>query len=143
MPRTRRFRSALLTTTILALLVTGFATPSPAAAHDALVSSTPAAGEQLAAPPTQITLQFSNDVLAMGAEVQISDALGRNWVAGEATITGASVVATVSNGMPAGAYEVLWKIVSADGHPISTGDVPLSGGVSRHRAGSASVIMPR
>jgi methionine-rich copper-binding protein CopC len=125
MPRAPRFRPALIATALLAVLFGGLATASPAAAHDALVSSSPAEGEQLAAPPAQITLEFSNEVLAMGAEVQVNDTTGRNWVAGEVTITGGTVVAAVDEGMPAGSYEVLWRVVSADGHPISAA-IPFS-----------------
>lgn len=119
MARAPRFRPALIATALLAVLFGGLATASPAAAHDALVSSSPAEGEQLVAPPAQITLEFSNEVLAMGAEVQVNDTTGRNWVTGDAAITGRTVVAPVAEGMPAGSYEVLWKVVSADGHPIS------------------------
>jgi len=119
MPRTHRFGPALLATTVLALLAGGLATAAPAAAHDALVSSSPAEGEQLSAPPAQITLEFSNEVLPMGAEVLVNDTTGQNWIEGDAVINGGTVVATVADGMPAGAYEVLWKVVSADGHPIS------------------------
>lgn len=91
----------------------------PAAAHESLVSSTPAEGEQLAAPPEQITLVFSDAVFTDGAEVVVNDASGRNWVEGELIIDGPTVVATVGTGMPAGDYQAIWKVVSGDGHPIS------------------------
>ncbi|KJQ53871.1 copper resistance CopC family protein [Microbacterium sp. SA39] len=115
---TRRGRAIAAASALLIFLAVG-AGASPAFAHESLVSSSPAEGEQLAAPPEQITLVFSDSVLTMGAEVVINDTSGRNWVEGAAAINGSTVIATVAEGMPAGDYEVIWKVVSGDGHPIS------------------------
>lgn len=114
----RRSRIIAAASTLLVVLAVG-AGALPAAAHESLVSSTPAEGEQLAMPPEQITLVFSNSVLTMGAEVVLNDTSGRNWVEGAVIIDGSTVTATVADGMPAGTYEVIWKVVSGDGHPIS------------------------
>ncbi|KJL47405.1 Copper resistance protein C precursor [Microbacterium hydrocarbonoxydans] len=113
-------RAGVLTalSALLVVLAVG-AGAEPASAHETLVSSTPAEGEQLTAPPEQITLVFSDSVLTMGAEVVLNDASGRNWVDGDVAINGATVTATVAPGMPAGAYDIIWKVVSGDGHPIS------------------------
>lgn len=121
---TRRGRVIAAASALLIFLAVG-AGASPAFAHESLVSSSPSEGEQLAAPPEQVTLVFSASVLTMGAEVVVNDTSGRNWVEGEAAIDGSTVVATVGDGMPAGDYEVIWKVVSGDGHPISAA-IPFS-----------------
>lgn len=103
------------------------ATAVPASAHDDLVGSTPAVDEKLAVAPTEVSLSFSDAVLPMGAAVIVVDAAGRDWVTGEPGLTGATVTAELEAGMPDAGYELRWRVVSADGHPIS-GLVPFTVG---------------
>lgn len=116
--RTRRLSVISAAAAALVLLSVG-TTANPAAAHDNLVASSPASGEQLALPPEQVTLQFSASIFTDGAEVVLNDSAGNNWIEGALAIDGPNVTASVAAGMPAGSYEVIWKVVSADGHPIS------------------------
>lgn len=89
-----------------------------ASAHSALVSSDPAPGAALDAPPTQITLTFNEDVLEMGAAVFVVDAAGVDH-AGEPVVAGPVVTVPIEGSLPGGAIEARWRVVSADGHPIS------------------------
>ncbi|SDH57502.1 copper resistance CopC family protein [Agrococcus jejuensis] len=89
-----------------------------ASAHSALVSSDPAPGAALEAPPTQVTLTFNEDVLEMGAAVFIVDAAGVDH-AGEPVVAGPVVTVPIEGTLPGGAIEARWRVVSADGHPIS------------------------
>lgn len=102
---------------LTALLVLGIS--SPASAHDSLVSSSPAVGEQLATVPTQVELVFSDDVLPVGAAVLVVDAAGTDWVSGDVAIDRNTVTVPLSSGMPEAGYQVRWRVVSGDGHPIS------------------------
>lgn len=102
---------------LTALLVLGIS--SPASAHDSLVSSSPAVGEQLATAPTQVELVFSDDVLPVGAAVLVVDAAGTDWVSGDVAIDRNTVTVPLSSGMPEAGYQVRWRVVSGDGHPIS------------------------
>ncbi len=95
------------------------AVSTPAAAHDELVSSTPASGERLDAAPATVSLQFSADVLTIGAAVVVADAAGRDWVIGEPVIDVGTVSVDLDASMPVAGYEIRWRVVSADGHPIS------------------------
>lgn len=104
-----------------------FATAVPASAHDELLSSTPAEGEQLAAAPASVSLGFSADVLELGATVIVADADDRDWAAGAPVVQAGSVETPLADGMPAGGYEVRWRVVSSDGHPIS-GVIPFTVG---------------
>ncbi|MEV7692604.1 copper resistance CopC family protein [Microbacterium sp. NPDC089189] len=99
----------------------------PASAHDELVASTPTDGEQLAAAPTAIELDYSAEVLDVGALVIVADADDHDWVAGPAVVSGTSVSVPLTENMPDGGYEVRWRVVSSDGHPIS-GVIPFAVG---------------
>lgn len=110
---------------IVALLVLAPATA--ASAHDELVSSSPAAGEQLSTAPESITLAFSAEVLTIGAAIMVVDADGTDWVASEPVVDYGEVTATLESGMPDAGYEVRWRVVSSDGHPIS-GVIPFTVG---------------
>lgn len=103
---------------------------TPAAAHDQLVSSSPAENEHLAVAPSEVTLTFSDDVLAfegMGAVVRISDSEGGTWQEGDAVTDGTVVTSAVDSAMPDGAFTLAWQVVSADGHTIS-GVIPFTVG---------------
>lgn len=119
-----RFRTLLV-----ALLATGLVigTAGPAAAHDELLSSTPSAGDRLATAPERVSLTFSGEVLTTGAAVIVVDAEGHDWVVAEPEIVGSTVTAVLDDGMPDAGFEIRWRVVSSDGHPIS-GFVPFTVG---------------
>lgn len=93
---------------------------SSASAHESLVSSTPAEHEQLAAAPTAVELVFTDEVLPIGAAVVVIDEAGTNWVSGDVVIDRDTVTAPLSAGMPDAGYQMRWRVVSGDGHPISS-----------------------
>ncbi|PPF69979.1 copper resistance protein CopC [Clavibacter michiganensis] len=109
---------------------------SPASAHDYLVSSSPAAGSTVDAPPTEVALTFSDVILDLGAGgdasdgsapasggssvVQVTgpDGAGTRFETGCAVNAGRVVSVPVALG-GSGEYRVTWRVVSADGHPVS------------------------
>ena len=106
---------------LVAAAAVALAPAAAASAHDYLVSSTPAANSTVADALPRVTLDFDDIVLdsgGHGALVQVTDASGRNFETGCATVDGRSVSAPVALGAP-GAYRVTWQVVSADGHPVS------------------------
>jgi len=112
----------------------------PASAHDQLISSSPGENEHLAEAPSQVTLTFSDDVLAfegMGAVIRISGPSGDTWQEGDATTDGSVVTGAVARDMPDGAYTLAWQVVSADGHTIS-GVIPFTVG----EVGAAPTLPP-
>ncbi|NYD67784.1 copper resistance CopC family protein [Agromyces atrinae] len=120
----RRSGGALAVSLLLAAaLSVGVATP--AFAHDQLLDSSPAVDENLDAAPADVALTFSDDVLTIGALVLVVDDAGNDWVSGETRLDGDVVTAPLATGAPDGVYEVRWRVVSADGHPIS-GVIPFS-----------------
>lgn len=122
MPRTRPLVAGLAVA-VVALL----ATAAPASAHDKLVSSDPTSDQTLKEAPDTVSLTYSADVLDMGAAVVVTDGDGTDWVSAAPTIDGATVTAVLDPGLPDGGYEIRWRVVSSDGHPI-TGIVPFAVG---------------
>ncbi|GAA4161254.1 hypothetical protein GCM10022286_18450 [Gryllotalpicola daejeonensis] len=115
--------SALLGGVVAALIAAAlaFVPATGASAHDYLVSSTPEANSTVAEAPSAVTLTFDDIVLdegGHGALVQVTDASGRNFETGCASVEGREVSVPVALGA-AGAYRVTWQVVSADGHPVS------------------------
>lgn len=93
-------------------------------AHNSLVSSDPADGAVLTAPPTQITWQFANPVPLETLTVTLTEASGtRSELPGSAHgPLGDTQVITPLPVVQSGAVSVRWRLVGADGHPI-TGSV--------------------
>jgi methionine-rich copper-binding protein CopC len=118
----RRFSVGVAAAVVLVL-----ASVAPASAHDELLSSTPAASDRLDAAPTSVSLEFSADLMDVGALIMVADAAGEDWAAGEATVELTTVTVPLTEGMPVGGYEVRWRVVSSDGHPIS-GVIPFTVG---------------
>jgi methionine-rich copper-binding protein CopC len=95
----------------------------PASAHDALESATPAADSKVTETLSGVALGFSEDLLALagdtnGFAIQVTDSDDRHYESGCVSVNGPSASTEVASG-PAGTYEVVWQVVSSDGHPTS------------------------
>ncbi|MFE7404537.1 copper resistance protein CopC [Isoptericola sp. NPDC057559] len=116
-PRPARRRRALVVLLAAALAPAfGLAVAQPAAAHDRLVSSDPADGAEVAEPPTTLTLVFSAAMLDSGAQVAVTTPDGTTPA--KVTVDGEEAVATLPADLPGGDWDVAWRVVSSDGHPI-------------------------
>lgn len=109
-----------LAAALLAAFLVLFA-PLSASAHDALTASSPEADSTVDVLPAEITLTFSADLITgEGAtEVQVTDAAGTPVTDGAAVTEGPTVTQPLVAEAEAGAYHVVWKVVSSDGHPTS------------------------
>ncbi|MCS5734222.1 copper resistance CopC family protein [Herbiconiux daphne] len=112
-----------------ALIVLGAATlavvvPTGAAsAHDDVVSSNPAADSSIDSDPGVVTLDFSEALYTSGQNpdgfaAQVIDSEGLHYESGCVAVDGAQLTAPVALG-DAGAYVVVWRVASNDGHPTS------------------------
>lgn len=110
-----------LAATLLAAFVLLFAWPQPATAHDALVESSPAADSTVETLPGELTLTFSAALIGGdgSTEIVVTDAAGESVTDGAAELDGAMVTQPLVAEADAGQYQVLWKVVSSDGHPTS------------------------
>ena len=114
----RRFTKSLFAV-VVALFVVMF--PSVASAHAILDSSTPASSSVLEASPTEIRLDFNETIEKSLLSIQLFDAEQLPVSIGKATRSDsdASVVSATVPQLSDGVYVVVWRAVSADGHPVS------------------------
>jgi copper transport protein len=104
---------------VLAALVVGAA---PASAHAVLESSTPGQGSRVSAPPAAVTLVFSEEVGVAARALQVLDPRGRRVDRadpGHADGDARTLQVAIAPELPTGSYTVVWRVVSADGHPAS------------------------
>ena len=102
----------------LALAMMGAVVPRTAHAHAELVSSSPAAGETLAAPPEEVRIEFDGELQPDGTGFTVTDPDGGTAGEGELDLTIADrhrLSGPVEISEP-GTYAVAWTAVSADGH---------------------------
>ncbi|WP_292728837.1 copper resistance CopC family protein [Microbacterium sp. UBA837] len=114
-----RARAGAFAASVAAATVALSLVAAPAWAHDELVASSPQQDEQLTVAPTSVELTFSAEIMEMGAAVIVADAQENDWVAGDIQIDFDTLTVPLNEGMPNGAYEIRWRVVSSDGHPIS------------------------
>lgn len=114
-----RARTGALAASVAAATVALALVAAPAWAHDELIASSPQQNEQLTTAPADVELTFSAEIMQMGAAVIVADAQENDWVAGDIQIDFDTLTVPLEEGMPNGAYEVRWRVVSSDGHPIS------------------------
>jgi len=113
----RRLVLALLTAVGSVLSVT----PSVASAHSVLLFSTPAASSVLPKSPDRIELGFNESVDAKLSDIRLFDSDQREIVIDE-TQAAPNNPAVVMAGIPDledGTYVVVWRVTSADGHPVN------------------------
>ncbi len=103
---------------LLLLALIAFA-PRVASAHATLVRSTPAAGSHLAAPPARLLLVFSEEIEPKLARVSVVGSNGSERdIAVHADPHDVNALVGSLDSLPDGAYRLVWRIVSADGHPV-------------------------
>lgn len=91
----------------------------PASAHSRLLSITPADGAMLPSSPTEVVLTFNEPVNPEFVAVRVTDSEGGDVVGAKATADGAKVTLAVGAPIAAGTYNIVYRVVSADSHPIS------------------------
>lgn len=108
---------------------------SGAQAHSDLLGSTPADGSLVAEAPASISLQFNEEPLDSLADVVITDAAGNVVAMDAAETSGTEVLVPWPGSLGAGEYTVAYRVVSADGHPVTgTFTFTYTGGASSDTA---------
>lgn len=121
--RARRRGSALLAFGAMVVVAPVLLLAAPAQAHNYLVESTPAAGSVLTALPAEFSVT-TNDVLldvtgrGDGFALQVKDDKGLYYGDGCVRVDGPEMSTTAAIGAP-GKYQVVWQLISADGHTVS------------------------
>ncbi len=118
----RRTRSTLLAGAAvgaLALVVLPLSLAAPASAHDELLSTLPADGASVAEAPTEVSLTFGEEAQKLGTAVVVTDAAGVRLGDGRVVVDGPLVTQAITPPTVAGEVRVSYRVVSADGHPVT------------------------
>ena len=122
---------------VLLAVAVGMLTPvSSALAHTDVVSTVPDAGAVLDTAPGSVTFTFNEELLTASVEASILDSAGALISSVTPEVDGTVVTIPWPEGLPAGGYEVAYRVASGDGHPV-TGSVEFS-----YAAGSAEPSEP-
>ncbi|MGG0179140.1 copper resistance CopC family protein [Gottfriedia acidiceleris] len=105
---------------LLFIMLLLFIFPSLASAHTTLESSNPSDGQVISEPLKQITLNFETPLEKLSTLKVFQD--GKDLEVKDISIENNRMVANLPKDLENGNYEIEWKIVGEDGHPI-TGDV--------------------
>jgi len=112
----------LFAASMLALVTTLTLTALPATSHEQLVDQEPKPGQILEAGIAEVKLSFSDDLISLdnsaGSEIVILDSNQNPVNNGCAVIDARTAIARADIDAP-GTYQVGWRVVSGDGHPIS------------------------
>ena len=92
---------------------------SPAWAHSRLTRSDPGPGARLDAPPPTASLTFDEPVQLGFTTVSVVGPDGNDYRTGEVTEVDTTISVPVLPLGPAGTYRLGYRVVSADGHPVS------------------------
>lgn len=98
-----------------------FVSAAPAAAHTALEASSPKDGGTIDVAPSRVLMRFTEPVLNSGYRLVVIGPDDRAYQAGAAQIAGKEVTQALKPLGASGEYRVEFRIVSADGHPLTGG----------------------
>jgi copper resistance protein C len=132
-PTFRRAAAALATAAALVCLA-----PLAASAHASLLRSDPADGAALASAPSAVSLTFDEDIGRPAVILVTDSASGKSVTRGKTSVVGAVASNRVAI-TGRGAYKLVYRAVSDDGHPVSgTLTFTVGGAVAAEGSGAAA-----
>ena len=99
--------------------------PIPAAAHTEVESTSPADGAVLSEPPATVSFTFNEDLLPGTDTISINDDAGNVVATAAVEPDGATISMPWPAEATSGAFQVAFRVVSGDGHPV-TGAISLT-----------------
>lgn len=97
-------------------------TATPTSAHTNLLNQIPAAGSQVANMPTQITLEFDEELINLGDtkanSVVVSNSAGDQISESDEVISANTITVSLSPNQVKGLVLVYYRVISSDGHPV-------------------------
>ncbi len=113
----RRAAAALLALASGVFFLVGSA--APASAHAAVIAETPGDGQSVARAPATVSATFSEAVSADVGGMSVRNSTGARVDDGQSKSSGATVSVGLRPDLPDGTYVVTFRVLSADGHPVS------------------------
>ena len=105
---------------LLAALILVFVAAAPVGAHSSLVSATPAENAVLSEFPTEIVLEFNENLLQLGDanpnKVEVRNSMGD--LLSSATVVNGSKISAPLQITGNDEYQVSYRVVSGDGHVV-------------------------
>jgi len=106
----------------ISLLIAAQSSIYPASAHSKLVNSIPSSNQTVDSHTHSVTLNFNEKILILKNETPNKIELLRikNGIAinGKLTVKNAQVKMAINQKLESGKYQVKYRVVSEDGHPI-------------------------
>lgn len=91
-----------------------------ASAHATVIASSPADGSSVATSPTDVSITFSESISATSGGLSVLDRDGARVDGGTSTVVdGRTLTTTITRALPDGTYVMTYRVLSADGHPVS------------------------
>jgi len=120
MSRLRKGVSAGLVILAVPLVLAAF-TAVPAAAHTGLVGRSPTDGARLTGGPGELSFAFDQSLQTVPGwdAIVITGPDGKEWPAGSVRVVGSRLTATAGSLGPSGRYDISYRVVSGDGHPVA------------------------
>jgi methionine-rich copper-binding protein CopC len=137
--RTRSSVVRALAALAVAVSVAGLGA-TPASAHSQLTGTTPEDGAVLAGPPPEVRLTFDSTLLDDTDTISINDENGNVVKSIHPKPEGSSVAIPWPEGTKPGTYQVAYRVVCGDGHPVvGAMSITITGGASTTTANSSAV----
>lgn len=96
--------------------------PQAASAHAQLTTSVPLNNQVVKTLPKLLWIEFDGDLMTFGDknpnEVKVLDSKLKRVDIGGTIVGGARISTRLKSGLPQGRYQVRYRIVSEDGHPV-------------------------
>jgi methionine-rich copper-binding protein CopC len=106
----------------LALVGLTFGLALPASAHAQLLLSNPRIGSSVYLLPSKIQLTFDDNLIDLGGssnQIEVTDPKGKRIDSGATRVDGSALTVQLKPYTLLGKYEVTYRVISADGHPVS------------------------
>jgi methionine-rich copper-binding protein CopC len=106
----------------LTLVVLTLGLALPASAHAQLLLSNPQVGSTVFVLPSRVALTFDDNLINLGGsanQIQVTDPKGLRVDSGATAVSAATLSVNLKADSLIGKYEVTYRVISADGHPVS------------------------
>ena len=108
--------------TVFALFLPGIIWLYPATAHTSLISQTPVGNSIIEALPSEVVLTFDESLIDIGNSnvISVLDPMGTEISIGDTKVNNNVVSRSIKASQIGGRYSVTYRVVSEDGHVVSS-----------------------
>jgi len=93
-------------------------------AHGELIKSNPKAGSTISKTPKSVWVEFDGNLITIADKqtnfLTVKNSKGRELSDGKPFVGGARVSLNIKDRSATGAIKVSWRVVSEDGHPVTS-----------------------